>query len=171
MQLQSGPSSIDIDAMKSFAKWMLDIGEGKVGREIDDQFEVEIPDDLLLSEFDDFVASIVSSTYPDLVENIGNNNFFEYRAILTPTIEAVEKINEYIIQHLPSEEKKYLSSDSIYKFDDDIGVDHEWITVEFLNEIKCSGVPNHKLKLKKGVLVMLLRNIDQAARLCNGIDL
>ena len=29
-------------------------------------------------------------------------------------------------------------------------------------------MPNHNLKLKKGVPVMLLRNIDQAARLCNG---
>ena len=36
MRLQLGPSSTDIDAMKSFAKWILDISEGKVGREIDD---------------------------------------------------------------------------------------------------------------------------------------
>ena len=31
--------------MKLFAKWILDISEEKVGHDIDDQFEVEIPND------------------------------------------------------------------------------------------------------------------------------
>ncbi|KAI9124884.1 hypothetical protein K1719_004211 [Acacia pycnantha] len=41
----------------------------------------------------------------------------------------------------------------------------------YLNAIKCSGIPHHKLVLKVGVPIMLLRNIDQAARLCNGTRL
>jgi len=44
-------------------------------------------------------------------------------------------------------------------------------TYEFLNDIKCSRIPNHKLKLKIGVPIMLLRNIDQAKGLCNGTRL
>ena len=35
----------------------------------------------------------------------------------------------------------------------------------------CSGIPNHKLKLKTGIPIMLLRNIDQAKGLCNGTRL
>ncbi|KAI9117189.1 hypothetical protein K1719_011355 [Acacia pycnantha] len=42
---------------------------------------------------------------------------------------------------------------------------------EYLNAIKCSGIPHHKLILKVGVPIMLLRNIDQAAELCNGTRL
>nr|XP_043634100.1 ATP-dependent DNA helicase PIF1-like [Erigeron canadensis] len=42
---------------------------------------------------------------------------------------------------------------------------------DVLNGFKISGVPNHKLSLKKGVPVMLLRNIDQANGLCNGTRL
>ncbi|KAI9079911.1 hypothetical protein K1719_038157 [Acacia pycnantha] len=42
---------------------------------------------------------------------------------------------------------------------------------EYLNAIKCSGIPHHKLVLKVGVPIMLLRNIDQAAGLCNGTRL
>ncbi|KAI9121462.1 hypothetical protein K1719_008495 [Acacia pycnantha] len=34
-----------------------------------------------------------------------------------------------------------------------------------------SGIPHHKLVLKEGVPVMLIRNIDQAAGLCNGTRL
>jgi len=43
----------------------------------------------------------------------------------------------------------------------------EWFTSEFLNEIKCSGIPNHRLRLKVGMPIMLLRNIDKANGLCN----
>jgi len=47
----------------------------------------------------------------------------------------------------------------------------EWFICEFLNEIKCLGISNHKLKLKTGVPIMFLRNIDQAKGLCNGTRL
>ncbi|XP_016191978.1 ATP-dependent DNA helicase PIF6-like [Arachis ipaensis] len=42
---------------------------------------------------------------------------------------------------------------------------------ELLNSINCSVLPPHKLILKVGVPVMLLRNIDQSSGLCNGIRL
>ena len=59
MLLQSSLSFADVNAMKLFVKWILDIGEGKVGHEIDEQFEVEILDDMLLPECNDPIAGIV----------------------------------------------------------------------------------------------------------------
>jgi len=44
-------------------------------------------------------------------------------------------------------------------------------TPEFLITINVSGIPNHKIKLKVGVPVMLLRNLDPTAGLCNAIRL
>ncbi|GBP41275.1 hypothetical protein EVAR_33002_1 [Eumeta japonica] len=41
---------------------------------------------------------------------------------------------------------------------------------EFLNSLELSGVPSHKLELKVGVPVLLMRNLD-APRLCNGTRL
>jgi ATP-dependent DNA helicase PIF1 len=43
--------------------------------------------------------------------------------------------------------------------------------VEFLNTLQFSGIANHKLKLKVGVLILLLRNLNQSIGLCNGMKL
>ena len=39
--------------------------------------------------------------------------------------------------------------------------------LEFLNSLTFSGIPNHKLQLKVGNVIMLLRNINQTMSLCN----
>uniref|UniRef100_A0A453SFI6 DNA helicase Pif1-like 2B domain-containing protein n=1 Tax=Aegilops tauschii subsp. strangulata TaxID=200361 RepID=A0A453SFI6_AEGTS len=40
--------------------------------------------------------------------------------------------------------------------------------MEFLNILPFPGIPYHELKLKVGISVMLLRNINQSDGLCNG---
>lgn len=65
----------------------------------------------------------------------------------------------------------YLSSDSVVKVDEDVAIDANWITIEFLNGIKGSGLPDHRLCLKIGTPIMLMRNIDVSAGLCNGTRL
>ena len=47
-------------------------------------------------------------------------------------------------------------------------IDHETFSVEHLNSIKMSGVPNHVLRIGIGMIVMLLRNLDPVRRLLNG---
>jgi len=98
-------------------------------------------------------------------------DFFDDGAILCPTIDSVEQVNEFILSLIPGEEQIYLSSDTPCQYNDDQEIQCEWFTQEFLNGIKCSGIPNHRIKLKVGVPIMLLRNIDQANGLCNGTRL
>lgn len=93
-----------------------------------------------------YALTLVCATYPGLVENISNQQFFQDRAILAPILDLVEKVNDYIMGMIPGDEKEYLSADSVCKCDDDIGLD----------DIKCSGMPNHKLMLKVSVPIMLL---------------
>ncbi len=43
--------------------------------------------------------------------------------------------------------------------------------MEFLNTLQFSGIANHKFELKVGVLILLLRNLNQLIGLCNGTKL
>ncbi len=43
--------------------------------------------------------------------------------------------------------------------------------VEFLNTLQFNGITNHKLELKVGVPILLLRNLNQSIRFCNGTKL
>ena len=90
---------------------------------------------------------------------------------MTPKNSIVRQINDYMLDLIPCEAKMYLSYDSSLSTNlngDAIDVVH---TPEFLNTINTPGLPNHKLRLKVGVPVMLLRNIDQRSGLCNGTRL
>ncbi|XP_016196205.1 uncharacterized protein LOC107637287 [Arachis ipaensis] len=72
---------------------------------------------------------------------------------------------------IPGGEKLYLSSDSICMDEGNMESQLDIYSPELLNSINCSGLPPHKLILKVGVPVMLLRNIDKSSGLCNGTRL
>jgi hypothetical protein len=170
MRLQFSNVAADNESLKKFAEWILDLGDGKLGIDNDGEALVDIPDDLCIQHSGNHVADIVSFTYPSM-DNLQNADFFQDRAILVPTLDLVEMVNDYIMSMIPGEGKEYFSCDTICKVDEDVGIDRRWITTEFLNGIKCSGIPNHRLYFKVGVPVMLLRNIDVASGLCNGTRL
>ncbi|XP_035830876.1 uncharacterized protein LOC110866786 [Helianthus annuus] len=103
--------------------------------------------------------------------NYNDRNYFSTRAILAPKNEVVHEINYRLLAVFPGEEKEYLSSDSLCPTEDG-NVDQQKIySPDVLNGLKVSGLPNHRLVLKVGVPVMLLRNIDQRNGLCNGTRL
>ncbi|XP_057734374.1 uncharacterized protein LOC130949751 [Arachis stenosperma] len=171
MRLDSALEEAVVEELRSFSDWILQIGEGKSGVVISDKLCVEVPTDLLIDTSDNLVEDIINVVYPNIVVNFANPIFFQDRAILAPTVEIVEEINNYIVNLLPGEEKEYLSADIICGSDAYGDVDCSWITTEFLNQIRCSGLPNHSVKLKKGVPIILLRNIDPTNGLCNGTRL
>ncbi|CAF1641194.1 unnamed protein product [Didymodactylos carnosus] len=60
---------------------------------------------------------------------------------------------------------------SVDKVECEKGDDVANYPTEFLNSLTPSGMPSHKLKLKIGAFVMLLRNLNVHQGLCNGIRL
>ncbi|XP_020999383.1 uncharacterized protein LOC107488023 [Arachis duranensis] len=171
MRLLMSSSDQDEGEMKIFANWILDVGNGNIGSVVGDELEVKISDDLLITTTDDPLSHLVDFAYPNLLQNISDYRYFQSRAILAPTLKSVEKVNNFVLTIFPWMEKEYLSSDTTCQADENEDVKQEWFTPEFLNDIKCLGLLNHKLTLKPGVAVMLLQNIDQTSGLCNGIRL
>ncbi|RYR77671.1 hypothetical protein Ahy_A01g002228 [Arachis hypogaea] len=159
-------SAINSSHLLSFCK-ILDVGNGNIGSVVGDESEVEISDDLLITTTDDPLSHLVDFSYPNLLQNMSDYRYFQSRAILAPTLKSVKKVNDFVLTIFLGMEKEYLSSDTTCQADEN----EDWFTPEFLNDIKCSGLLNHKLTLKPGVAVMLLRNIDQTSGLCNGTRL
>ncbi|KAL9285942.1 putative DNA helicase Pif1, P-loop containing nucleoside triphosphate hydrolase [Arabidopsis thaliana] len=74
------------------------------------------------------------------------------------------------IEKLPGEQIQYLNTDSIDP-SNTTSENNPVFTPVFLNSIKISSLPNQCLRLKIGVTVMLLRNLDPKGGLCNGTRL
>nr|GEV56533.1 ATP-dependent DNA helicase PIF1-like [Tanacetum cinerariifolium] len=104
--------------------------------------------------------AMVEAIYPTINEEIRKDGYFENMAILVPTNEEVDLINEHMLSQINEEEKVYLSSDTICKTEINGCYDESIYSPKLLNAFKISRLPNHYLKLKKGVPVMILRNID-----------
>jgi len=130
-----------------------------------------VPADLLIQESETALLSLVKFVYGDLIENIMIPRFFDDDVILCPTIDSVEQVNDFILSLILDEEQTYLSSDIPCQYGEDQEIQGEWFTQNFLNDIKCSRIPNHRIKLKIGVPIMLLKYIDKANGLCNGTRL
>lgn len=161
MRLSSSNVNADREEIEKFADWILEVGDG----------DITIPDDFLILDAVNPLQSLVDFAYPSLLTNMNNEHFFKERSILAPTRESVEHVNDYVLSLIPGEEMEYLSCDTVCQSDEHSDVRVEWITMEFLNIINCSDIPNHKLKLKVGVPVMLMRDLDPSSGLCNGTRL
>jgi ATP-dependent DNA helicase PIF1 len=171
MRLLSGHTGAELEERHRFSEWILGIGEGSIGDADDDYIKVQMPHDLLIPSTGDPMADIVKTTYPNLLHNMHDHSFFCSRAILAPKNAIVDSVNEYIMDRIPGEEKTYLSYDSPCNSDKVIDSPDDVHTPEFLNTIVSSGLPNHRLRLKIGSPVMLMRNMIQTSGLCNGTRL
>ncbi|KAH7679129.1 DNA helicase protein [Dioscorea alata] len=161
--------------LQAFADWLLKIGDGNVPSvDSNDDEEgdcIEIPQEFLIQSPRDPIEAIIDAIYQHFDMNYTDANFLRQRAIITTYNETVDKINEVMIQRIKTPEKTYLSSDYISKSSTDADAHESLYSIEFLNTLKFTGIPNHEITLKVGCAIMLIRNISQANGLCNGTRL
>ncbi|XP_031127792.1 uncharacterized protein LOC116029887 [Ipomoea triloba] len=171
LRLNTMQPGVNMQQVQEFATWLADIGDGKVGGPNDGYANVQIPSEMLLPSSSDNISTIVDTIFPLFKERGCDEEYMKSRAILAPTLDVVNAINEYMSDLHIAESKTYLSCDTVCKSDSSNGVLSDMHTPEFLNGLKASGIPNHALTLKVGSPIMLLRNIDHALGLCNGTRL
>ncbi|XP_060866092.1 uncharacterized protein LOC132941883 [Metopolophium dirhodum] len=112
------------------------------------------------------VEELISSVYPDIF-NLSNKSYqwLCERAIISPRNVTAEEINDIILLKFDGHSRECLSIDTVTSTDDAIHYPQE-----FLNSLSPSGFPPHKLKLKIGAPITLLR-ILQPPNLCNDTQL
>ncbi|CAN1750790.1 ATP-dependent DNA helicase PIF1 [Linum perenne] len=114
------------------------------------------------------IIDLVTRVYPDLARNHQSVAYIRTRAIVTPTNQVVSSINDYVLTQIPGDERIYLSSDTLTTpGPNQTRLEAEY-PVEFLNALTFNGMPEHQLRLKPYAIVMLLRNLNPSAGLCNG---
>ena len=143
---------------KCFAAWLLQLGNGLLPSRAEDS-AIELPAESFLSGGH---KELIDWTFDDLNLHVGDGEWLSERAILAPRNVAVAEINQTVLDSIACDEWTGFSADSL-------AVDETApIPVEFLNAQNDGGMPPHELKLKPGVPVMLLRNLNPRVGLCNG---
>ena len=178
--LTAGGDPVMAEQAAWFAHWLLDVGEGRgqaIGSADQDLPNLVIPECFLPPpghEAD--VTAFVQFVYPNIANHIAADQrygdtangdaWLSERCILAPLNIHVDCINASVMDTLPGDPTEYLSADS--PADPVVG---EGFPIETLNTYRPSGFPCHRLKLKPGVPIILLRNLDAARGLCNGTRL
>jgi hypothetical protein len=146
---------------QEFAKWVLAVGNGELELPADEAVtgSIEIPPECNIVS-----GNIVDAVFPDITDSRAIAN----TVILTPTNENSLLLNDDVMKKMPGYSKTYLSADKAICDDER---EAENYPIEFLNSLTPSGMPPHRLILKSGAIIMLLRNLDLKKGLCNGTRL
>ena len=104
--------------------------------------------------------------FPDLNQNLEHSNFLEGRCILAATNKEVTMLNDVVIDLIPG-------NGSLLRSADELGHSEDLLrfNIEYLNGLSPTGFPPHSLRLKAGMPIMLLRNLNPRLGLCNGTKL
>lgn len=78
MRLQGG----DNNELATFSNWILDIGDGKINQPNKGEVEIDIPEDLLISECDDPIREIVKEVYGNSYTRERNPKFYQKKGYI-----------------------------------------------------------------------------------------
>ena len=153
-----------------YAEWLLTVGDGTAATTSNGIYDdlITIPKDLLFHGSVDHLANWV---YPNLesYNHLDGADWICQRAILTPKNEHVNFINNLMMDRFPgdgSDEIVAQSADTLTQEFENAGIPNE-----YLNTLNPPGFPPHRLGLKIGMPLILLRNLNPSQGLSNGTKL
>ncbi|XP_013657903.1 ATP-dependent DNA helicase pif1-like [Brassica napus] len=167
---------------KEFSDWLLKVGEGRpesVQEHEDDGYHdqmVNIDPSLVQETKDESLKQVVDAAYGDINQIEASQSSYTDKTILTPRNDTVDEINAYTISKTDGESKDYYSYDSFEVLKLNLTKMIHYTPLSILTPwsfqdclpMEFPGLPSHKLTLKFGAPIMLLRNINQTKGLCNG---
>ena len=144
-----------------FSNLLLDIGDGKLKENLNiGEAMVQLPNNLFIKSSSP--NELVSEVFENFRENSKKIDWVRGRAILCPTNEECNEINKILLEDMQGEKFIYKSCDEVNP------TEAHMYPAEFLNSIDLQGLPPHKLELKSGAVIILLRNINPLEGHVNG---
>ncbi|PAA58354.1 hypothetical protein BOX15_Mlig032255g8, partial [Macrostomum lignano] len=150
-------------ALQSYADFLMQVGNGELPEDVEGM--VSLPSEILLPE-DTTTEQLIRHVYPSFEPSAQRDQMFAERSILAPLNRTVDEANAACLALFPGESRLYLSVDSIPN--DDTAATN--FPPELLNRLDPSGMSHHRLELKVGMPVVMMRNLDPPL-LCNGTRL
>ncbi|PIA30416.1 hypothetical protein AQUCO_05600100v1 [Aquilegia coerulea] len=148
----------------SFSDMLLRIGNGTEPYISGDM--IRIPDDMIIPwENELSLNHLINEIFPNMSTNAFDRSFITGKALIPPRNRNVDILNHQIIQLFPGQAHTYYSFDFVENDTNNL------YQPEFLHSISPGELPPHKLTLKVGALIILLRNLDPKNGLCNGTRL
>ena len=154
----------------AWSEWLQSVGDGVEGE------EVKVPEEICTTIEEgtkkkpmaekDSLKGLIAKVFPNLQGNLADLKWLTGRSILTPTNKQRHRINDTMVQMAPGQEVRLRSADVVDNVQDAVS-----FSVEYCNSLEPTGLPKHEITLKPGVPVMLIRNLNPSAGLCNGTRL
>jgi hypothetical protein len=162
-------------SVATFARLVLDVGEGNINCPFTpgdtNRLGIQVPERYLINSKESKIIAIMKEIYNDFENQYSSMPYLAGRSVVCPTNSVVDDVNSFMITKVPGAVREYLSSDGIANGIEQPSDFELLYPPEFLNSISINNFPQHRLLLKPGVPVVLLRNINQSIGLCNGTRL
>lgn len=162
----------DRQQLSIFSEWLLNIGNGEIGcPDIEDPENtswVRIPDTYCFPPNDEGKWKLIDFIYDATTLKNPTAESFQYKAIVCPKNEIADSINAQVLQKVSGVSHFYTNFDQAIPRNNDGGASELLYPVEYLNSLCLAGLPPHKLELKIGTPIILIRNLNLAGGLCNG---
>ena len=107
---------------------------------IDDSELVQVPPSMCL----DSKEEVIEKVFDDFRFHIGKPRCFKERVILAATNEVVNEANDELVRNMPDDLHTFTSVDTVGDLENTT-----MFPTEFLNSLSLSGLPEHRLRLKK----------------------
>ena len=149
---------------EEFARYLIRLGDG-LEAVVEGEDKIELPAEICAdaTKMADATDEIGRMVFPDIADRHTDGGYLMEGAVLAAKNEDVDAINCSVIRRPPGDIYDLKSADSVAKDGEE-----NTYPVEFLNSLDISGLPPHVLRLKIGIPVMILRNLNSDRGMCNG---
>ncbi|GJX94366.1 DNA helicase [Tanacetum coccineum] len=172
MRLQRfGLTSKERKRSETFAKWLLDVGDGKIGEpeeEDQDSSWITIPPEYSVDNDETSLSKLINFIYDDTTLKTPTVGSLQEKPIVCPKNATADNVNAKILSNIKGQSKIYLRNDEAIPMGSITSETELLYPTKYLNTITFPGFPPYELELKVGSSIMLLRNVNLSGGLCNG---